>query len=125
VCEAAEALIDALEADGTKASTIRGYRSVAGRFERFGSKKVDKIASADVESFDADLHKRGLSPATRWQALRLLDATLKYAVKRGWAINAPKIEKPKGKRGKTPVRYLRLQSETTPPRPAEGAPAPA
>jgi integrase len=106
VPEAAEATIFALEDDGTKPSTAYGYRAVARRFSFFGALTVDRVGQRDVERFAQDLLDRGLSPSTRWQTLRLLDATLKFAARRGWAIDPPRVEKPRGRRTQGPVRYL-------------------
>jgi integrase len=106
VPEAAEAMISALEDDGTKPSTAYGYRAVAKRFSFFGALTVDRIGRREVERFAQDLLDGGLSPSTRWQTLRLLDAALKFAARRGWAIDPPHVEKPRGRRTQGPVRYL-------------------
>lgn len=103
---AAEAMIDSLENDGAKASTLRGYRSLAKGLGWF-KVTVDRIGPREVERFVDHLNELDLSPATRWQYLRALDATLKFSGKRGWASDIPKIEKPKGRRGSTAVRYLK------------------
>ena len=106
VQEAAEAMIAALQDDGTKPSTAYHYRGVARRFAFFGATTVDRVRSREVERFGQDLLDRGLSPATRWQALRLLDATLQHSARKGWAIDPPRVEKPRGRRAKAPVRFL-------------------
>jgi integrase len=106
VPDAAEALITSLEDDGAKASTVYGYRSVAKRF-RFFDKMIHKLTERDIRAFEKDL--QGRAAATRWQTLRLLEATLRYAVAEGWANDVPAVRKPKSRRGSTPVRYLRPQ----------------
>lgn len=107
IVDAAAAMINALEADGAKPSTVRGYRSLASGMQAFfGTTTVDRVGARDVERFADHLTERGLSTATRWQHLRLLDATLRHAERRGWVVDPPKIEKPKGRRGRGPVRFL-------------------
>jgi integrase len=106
VPEAAEAHIKTLEDDGRKPSTVYGYRATARRLTWFGTKTVDRITQRDCERFADHLRQEGLGAGTRWHALRLLDATLHYATERGWTTDAPRVQKPKGRRKQAPPRYL-------------------
>lgn len=106
VAETAAAMINALEDDGAKPSTVYNYRKLIRRLEPFGSKTVNRVSQRDVDGFAEALRTDGLAVSTRWQVLRLLDATLKFAARKGWATDPPRVDKPKGRRGRGPVRYL-------------------
>jgi integrase len=108
--EAAEAHLIALENQGLKRSTLRGYRSLleAHLLQGFGPRPADKIGESDVAALDRTLRDRGLKPQSRRNVLGLLGAILETARKRGWTTRNPVSDYEKPRKPRSEVEELRF-----------------
>ena len=110
VTEAAEQLIEHLEAMGRKPSTIRSYRCLK-RVQidpRIGNRSVAQLRPQDVERFVSALMRDGLAVKTVTNLLGLLHSIMEHAVRRGWAATNPcnRVDRPRAAGADSEIRFL-------------------
>ena len=111
--EVCEVLAARKERLGRKRSTVDAYRSWNRvHFEAFfGAATVDRIDRRLVESFDAELERKGLSPKSRRNALGVLHSVFDFAIREGWATTNPvkEVEHPRTAGTDPDIRFLDLE----------------
>lgn len=99
VQDAAERLLEHLEAMGRKPSTIRAYRCLlrAQIGPRIGDRPVARVTTEDVERLIAALRRDGLSVKTVMNMLGFLHSIMEYSVRRGWTNTNPcrRVDRPR------------------------------
>jgi site-specific recombinase XerD len=97
--DAAERLLEHLEAMGRKPSTLRAYRCLlsAQIGPRIGDRPVARVSTEDVERLIAALRRDGLSVKTTTNMLGFLHSIMEHSVRRGWATTNPcrRVERPR------------------------------
>jgi integrase len=110
VQEAAQRLLDHLEAMGRKPSTLRAYRSKlkAQIKPRIGTKPMARVRRIDVESFRDGCLRDGLSPKYVANALGFLHGIFEFGVRHGWAASNPchHVDAPRALEVDTAIRFL-------------------
>jgi integrase len=108
-----ELLATRKEALGRKRATVDAYRSWNrvhfGPF--FGGATVDRIDRRLIESFDADLARKGLSPKSRRNALGVLHSAFDFAIREGWASRNPvkEVEQPAAGGADPDIHFLDVE----------------
>lgn len=98
---------------GRKKATVEAYRSWNRvHFEPFfGPATIDRIDRRLIESFDADLAGKALSPKSRRNALGILHSVFDFAIREGWASRNPikDIERPQLGGADPDIRFLTIE----------------
>jgi integrase len=109
VSEAAERLIDHLEAYGLKPTTIATYRSLSRtHFERhFPDRDLERISTGDVERMVAAMRRGGAGAKLINNAITLLGQVFDHGLDRGWcnANPARKVRRPRVEQSDA-IRFL-------------------
>lgn len=109
VSEAAERLIDHLEAYGLKPTTITTYRSLAHTHlaRHFPDRDLRRITAADVERMVAAMRRGGAGPKLINNAITLLGQVFDHGIQRGWCTANPArtIRRPRVEQSEA-IRFL-------------------
>ncbi len=110
VGEAADRLLEHLEAMGRKHSTLRAYRSKlkAQIKPRMGHRPIARVTRDEVEAFVSGCLRDGLSAKYATNCLGLLHSVFEIAIRREWATTNPcrYVDAPKAVEVDTAIHFL-------------------
>ncbi len=110
VSEAADRLLERLEAMGRKHSTLRAYRSklTAQIKPKMGDRPIARVTRDEVEAFVSGCLNGGLSAKYTTNCLGLLHSIFELGVRNGWATANPcrYVDAPRSVEVDTAIRFL-------------------